>query len=321
MIRGRVSSACVSYLHKISKETNEPDPGPARTDGYEHELMEQPACLEAVNDPSSFLWPEDVSLGNETREEVFAAIVKIRTPPLRHGDMEALKSDFVLPAELLSMLRRTSTYAEGAELLAEWKAAGLILPREPYSCDQYERLSLDEYAGIARVRCFGHTQAVLENIDHLIGAFKALPSLKTIAATTWASVPWRMTERLNMLKQVKITAEDTVFVSTITDLLKRRESIASGKPGRYCAAGMVGVLIFLLLYHIINMSFGEGLTPADMLFLFLFVPLTLGAIPSVVLFVWLDSRAFSKVEEQILEECDSYLSMLENWHATILSEE
>jgi hypothetical protein len=306
MIRGRIAYACVSYLNKITQETNEPD------SESEHELLEQRACLETVNDPSSFLWPEDISLGSGTEEEISAAVMKIRTQPLRRDDIEALKSDFVLPAELLSMLSRTSTYAEGAKLFTDWKAAGLLLPREPYFCDQYERMSLDEYARAARVRCFGHTQATLENINFLISAFQALSHLKTLDPMIWSSVPWRIIERLRKLKEVKITAEDTVFMTKITDLLKRRDNIAGGKFGRYSAAGAAGGLTFWLVRLIVRMVFGEGVAGVsfDQLFLLGFFPLTLGAVAGYCLYTWMESRAFSEIEEQIAEECAAYLARM-----------
>jgi hypothetical protein len=132
----------------------------------EKKLYEQLEYFGAIMNPEMRLWPEDVQITNGL--ETIEALRKIGAVPLIRDDFEALKSACVLPAELLSVLGKASTYAEGLKALDRWKTEGLLLPKDA----TYEKLglkSLNEYEKAAW-RNHVHSQAVIELIDYLANA-------------------------------------------------------------------------------------------------------------------------------------------------------
>ena len=210
---------------------------------YKKTFTEQWTSLEAIMDPSMFLWPDDLSLDGE---EILGMLIKMRTMPLRKDSFEAIEREFVLPAELLSMLSEASTYAEAATLFFQWKAEGLLLPKDFYP-DENKYLSLDEYAKTALVHCQGHTRAVLEEISHLIDVLQTLQLARNNRDVENIE---NVVERLDKLKRITITPVDSLFISKVTDLLTQRKSVAGSwhRLSRYFVAGGLGGLSGLLLW-------------------------------------------------------------------------
>jgi hypothetical protein len=159
--------------------------------------------------------------------------------PLRRETLESLGKNYVLPRVLLSLFRASGTYAKGAAQLESWRTRELLLPRD-FASDSslYEDLSLDEYARVARVRCLGHTPAVLEKLDFLIGA---LPTLRWNEQGT--AIFAHTVDQLKKLKDRKITSVDSLFISKAAGFLTERRRLQCGQGVQYGIAGFSGGLL------------------------------------------------------------------------------
>jgi hypothetical protein len=262
------------------------------------ELRELLEFFNVIQDPILYLWPKDafpdgVSFKDEKR--ILDALFSMQAAPLRCDDFEALERIRVLPDELLSMLGKVSSYAEGSELLAQWRVKEVLLPRD-YHADEYQHLNLDEYARVARVRCLGHTSAALERIDLIIGDFQNLKSTDSIYySSIYSATLTCVIERLQKLKDAKITPADNFFMLKVTDLLIRRKRNASGALAANDIGGVGLAILFLLLFILMSM---ENKGAFFVLILMIIVLFYLSMFDSNV----------RKIDKQIDDACMTYLA-------------
>jgi serine/threonine protein kinase len=208
-------------------------------------LFQQWTCCEAIRKPEAWLLPV-VSGDGRTPEKILEALLGMRTLPLKRDALGELEKNHVLPEGLYSLFRSASTYADGVARLESWQKQGLLLPKDPYSF-MFENLSLDEYERTARVRCLGHTPAILEKIAFVAGELSILPKPPNniLQAQGVSSV----LERLKQLKEQKIASEDTRFIQKTADLFAERKNIERFQWARYAlalAGGVGGGWIFNL---------------------------------------------------------------------------
>jgi serine/threonine protein kinase len=191
-------------------------------------LFQQWSCCEAIRKPEAWLLPVDA----RTPEKILETLPQMKTLPLKRDTLEELEKNHVLPEELRSLFHSTSTYAEGVAKLEFLKREGLLLPKDPYSF-MFENLSLDEYQRAARVRCLGHTSAILEKIAFLVGELSLFSkSRNDLQSQTISAV----LDRLKRLKEQKITPEDVRFIQKAADLFVKRKTIGRFQWARYALA-------------------------------------------------------------------------------------
>jgi tRNA A-37 threonylcarbamoyl transferase component Bud32 len=303
--------------------------------------------LEAINDPDSFLWPEDA--GSETAEERLEAIKGMGVIPIGLAEFEAIKADFILPDELLYMLRTGQTFASGTEQLKRWQEAGMLFPSgscsDPAQREMYEHLSLGEYEGSVRLLRLGHTPAIVEKLGSLKGSFESFTPPRDYPS---AMMFFRTMERLNGILNRRITPKDTQFVADASALFEERRSLEDGRWVRYAAGSAAGGALLLLASYISGgstgiltgvltffavilgglyfLAFGGGnwqnASRAELYFSFLILGVYIAAWASIPFpfFVWaiwgfgiahgLYRYALLKNSAAILETCASYSSPL-----------
>jgi hypothetical protein len=303
--------------------------------------------LEAINDPNHFLWPEDAETG--TAAERLDALKGMGVIPIKLAEFEAIKADFILPDELLYMLRSGETFAAGTEQLERWHEAEMLFPSgscsDPARREMYARLSLGEYERSVRLFCLGHTPAILEKLGSLRGSFDSFTPPRDYPS---AMMFFRTMERLNGILNRRITPKDTQFVADASALFEERRSIEGGRWARYAAGSAAGGVLLLLASYISGgstgiltgvltffavilgglyfMAFGDGnwrnMSRADLYFSFLILGVYIAAwvpipFPFFVWAIWgfgiahgLYRYALLKNSAAILETCASYSSPL-----------
>jgi hypothetical protein len=210
-------------------------------------LSEQWVYCEAIRKPEAWFLPAPVNAQTPEPEKTLDALSRMGTLPLKREALEELERHYVLPEGLWFLFRSASTYAEGAAKLESWKTQGLLLPKDSYAF-MFENLRLDEYERTARVRCLGHAPAVLEKIAFLVGALSVFPKPPNEAQEV-SSVFDFVLERLNRLKEQKITSEDTRFIQKASALFAQRREIQRLWWFRYAVVlggGVVGGWLFNL---------------------------------------------------------------------------
>ena len=208
---------------------------------------EQWGCFEALQTPDSYIWPKDIS--RKDTGETLMAMKRMGALPLKREAFEKLESSYALPKVLSSSLSAASSYAEAAKRLEYWKKQELLIPKDPSShffedsC-QYEDLSLDEYEQKAMARCWGHTSSILEKLDFVTDG---LFDLHEPQNASWVEQRLFAIERLKKLRDQKITAPDSLFVSKTAELLTRRREIKRFIKRfqwiKYPVAGGLGALL------------------------------------------------------------------------------
>jgi hypothetical protein len=236
--------------------------------------LEQWNYFEAMRNPEAYVWPEDARQ-NETRndarddmenmkksmEQSLEVLEKMGVPPMKREDLEKLEKTYVLPRVLLSSLRAPSSYASAVERMETWRRRDLLLSRESaHDSFLYENLSLEDYARAARVRCLGHTPAILEKLDFLIDELAVFPRLRNDME---AEMVMRTTHRLRKLKEEKISPVDSLFIAKTSGLFQKRRSLGHDRLARYAAGGVGGGLFSLFVRFVTG-------TRSNFLFRFLF---------------------------------------------------
>ncbi|MDR2180409.1 MAG: protein kinase [Synergistaceae bacterium] len=226
-------------------------------------LSEQWEYFQILHHPENYLWPERVSCKN--MEETLETLESMGTAPLRRETFGPLEKNYVLPQALLSLFRAAETYAQGAAQLQTWQNQELLLPRY-FASDSspYENLSLDEYAREARIRCLGHTPAILEKLDFLI---ETLPALDENEYAIFVHTA----DQLKKLKDRKITSADSLFISKVIGLLSERRKLRHGQGVYYGISGFSGGLISWL----VRIITGQG---SDLLFMFIYIAVLGGCV-------------------------------------------
>ena len=246
------------------------------------ELHEQLGYFDAALDPDSYLWPEDVSAAEPV--EALAALRKTGAVPLRRGDLEELKKNYILPWELLSMFRSASTYAGGVEMLNLRQAQDLLLVREPGSHFFEENLSLREYDRVARARRFGHTQVMLEKLALLRDDFSRFPEPGNAMLKEMSSYA---KSRLSSLAMWKITTADALFISKAGELFAKRRKIVRKRQLRFIESALVGAGAFYVLSAAVAV-------------------MAAGFAAGGFFYYLLDRRAVAENTGEILEACGDY---------------
>jgi hypothetical protein len=221
-------------------------------------LLEQWEYFQALQNPDAYFWPEHASF--KSKEETLETLQNIGAAPLKRETFKSLEKNYVLPQALLSLFRVSETYAQGATQLESWRTRELLLPRD-FASDSFtcENLSLDEYAQAARVRCLGHTPAILEKLDFLIGA---LPTLQ--GSEQEAAIFAHTASQLKKLKDRKITSADSLFISKVAGLLAERRKFQRDRGIHYCITGFCGGLLSWL----VRLVTGKG---SDLLFMLTYI--------------------------------------------------
>jgi hypothetical protein len=189
--------------------------------------------------PDIYIWPKDARL-NEMGESL-ETLEKMGVLPLKREDLEKIEKTYVLPRDLLLSLRAVSAYASAVEQLETWRQQGLLLSRESaHDAFLYENLSLEEYAKAARVRCLGHTPAILERLDFLISELTAFPLPRNDLE---AEIVTRAVRRLDVLKKEKISPIDSLFIVKTAGLFQRRRGLGRDWLAQYAIAAVGGGLL------------------------------------------------------------------------------
>jgi serine/threonine protein kinase len=208
--------------------------------------LEQWTYFEAMGNPDAYIWPKDAGLDDikksseKSLEENLEILEKMGVCPLKRDALEKLEKTYVLPSSLFYALGAVSTYASTVERLETWRQQDLLLLRESmHDAALYENLSLEDYAQAARVRCLGHTPAILERLDFLIDALAVFPCPRNALE---AEIVMRTALRLGTLREKKISSIDSLFIAKTAGLLQRRRGVEKDWQARYAVAGVAGGL-------------------------------------------------------------------------------
>jgi serine/threonine protein kinase len=205
---------------------------------------EQLSSFEALMDPESFVWPEEARTGTE--EERLESLQAMGPLLLRSEDFSRVKASFLLPGALIFLLNSIKTYAPAVEKLELWRNRGMLMPKDPQEDEfAYENMSIDEYARTARIRCLGHTRAIVEKLDFLTGAFQTVAPPRDHLESAMYS---RMILRLRNLRERKITILDSMFIVKASALLEKQRALERFLPTRFAAAA-AGGLIAVFVSH------------------------------------------------------------------------
>jgi hypothetical protein len=197
--------------------------------------------FDAMLNPVEYLWPDDAKTASP--EERLQSLAKMRSAPPRRDDLGQTLADNALPGELLKSLRSISSCADGMKTLDRLKAAGLLFPR---GADDsiYENMSADEYERSARQHYLGHTQAALARLSSLRESFRALqPPLDYYPAL----MLYNTIERVDGLRERRITPCDSLFIANASNLFGKRSSIELSQMTKFIGGGFGGGALFCLI--------------------------------------------------------------------------
>ena len=195
--------------------------------------------FEVLNDPAAVLWPEGMGTGDRVR--TLQELRALGIVPVKRAFLKDLQARCVLPFQIQEMLRSPSTYASGAKQLKELRKQELLIPRGAADtfCAFYEKLNIEEYVQRARVLCMGHTPAILERLELILEAFHTLPLSSDELERTVLS---QVFDRLEGLKNQKITALDTLSLGKLFDLFKKRHGIKQAWAVMLPISGVCGAM-------------------------------------------------------------------------------
>jgi hypothetical protein len=224
--------------------------------------LEQWNYFEAMRNPDVYVWPEDAEPGIEVLEEMGAL-------PLKREALKEIEKAYVLPRSLLFSLRAVSSYASALERMETWKRQGLLIPRESVQDSLlYENLDLEGYAQAARVRCLGHTPAILDRLDFLTDELAVFPRPYNDLE---AEMVTRAAARLVTLKDRKISPADSLFIAKTAGVLQRRRGLVEDWQARYAVAGAAGGLFSWFARFVTG-------TRSDFVFRFCFIMIAVAGI-------------------------------------------
>jgi hypothetical protein len=201
---------------------------------------EQRRYLEAIYNPDELAWPDDAP--RRTPGERLESLRAIGVIPMKKDVLSDLSGRYVLPGRLLDPLRRTASYARGAERIEEFRAKNMLIPRGPgVDPAQYENLSEGEYEREVRLRHLGHTPAMIERLDFLTGEIQSLAPPLEYARS---SIFFGTIDRLKALRNQKVTHRDFLFIVNAARLFERRREIKGRRAARYAAGISSGGAVF-----------------------------------------------------------------------------
>jgi serine/threonine protein kinase len=210
--------------------------------------------FDIVLNPEDFVWPRDMT--NADTRGVLKTLEAIGRRPLRRERFERIQNDYVMPDKLIKLLDDAESYREGASLIESWAERELLFPRtsaeDAAAC---AAMSLGEYEQSARIHCLGHTSATLEQLDMISRALLRLPGAEDVyaAPVTRASV-----DRMNWLKDHKVSSLDKTFIMKAGELLSERENTERGRWKR-CAYYGAFIGAICVMAHLFGGESGDRL--------------------------------------------------------------
>ncbi|MDR3264947.1 MAG: hypothetical protein LBT15_02945, partial [Synergistaceae bacterium] len=160
-------------------------------------------------------------------------------------------------------LSSAGTYSVGAEQLKTLQDEKLLIPSgmdNPQGAFAKE-LPFEDYMARARVVCMGHTPMVMARLRAVTDALAdlPLPAEKTPnvmppngGSLGGATILQTLT-RLRTLRNAKIGTRDTLFLTKLADLFKRRAQLQQGRKVLYPASGVLCGLIAWFAYSVLGL--------------------------------------------------------------------
>jgi serine/threonine protein kinase len=203
----------------------------------------QEAYVGAMNRPDEYIWP-DASDAPPAGERV-KILRAINMPPLERKRVEALDARYVIPRAVLEALRSPASYAEATARLTGWERRGLLIERG-IDADALAEQSADGYERVAFVRNFGHTTAMIEEINRVTEYVNDLRSQRPTPAFIKAL------KCLEELRGRKISGRDRSFIDEISELLSARDAIIAGRAANAATGAAIAVALLAALRAILG---------------------------------------------------------------------
>ena len=223
---------------------------------------EQRDYFAAMRESGNFVWPCGTGGPDSNLAETMRAMGR---PPMRRDFWNAALEKYALPAELISDINSGTipSYVTAVSTLESWRAKGMLLTGgSEWDYTGYENLSVEEYERTARATLLGHTSAALKEMDRIAGDLAYLSKSHAVFS---APIITDAAEKVQNLRDRKLSPPDTAFIVRITKLLDEHERLTRVRWRNYAViCPTAGILTWLI--HIIGGSTGDMLLRGSLIF-------------------------------------------------------